>query len=159
MRVIEEYSHRFGLEALKKKGLYADICELVNIPEIGMARGNARRINRKVQGRLSDTGWALKPLVHADYNLEINGLKNKVGLTVQTGNVARAFYDLLKFEVMHKNNRIDLAVFIVPTSGAATALGSNIANFARITKELNLFQHIITVPCLVLGIDEVEGGN
>ena len=35
-----------------------------------------------------------------------------------TGNITRAFYDLMKFEVMHKNDRIDSAVLIVPTSGA-----------------------------------------
>ena len=63
----------------------------------------------------------------------------------------------MKFEVMYKNDRIDAAVLIVPTSGAARALGSNIANFTRVTNELALFRHIITVPCLILGIDEVEG--
>ena len=81
------------------------------------------------------------------------------GLTVQTGNVTRAFYDLMKFEVIHKNDRIDAAVLIVPTSGAARALGSNIANFTRVTNELRLFRNIITVPCLVLGIDETGGDN
>ena len=159
MHISEEYSHRYGLEALKEKGLNKDVRGLVSIPEIGMARGMASQINSAVQTRLSDTGWALDPRVHANYKLDINGLKNRVGLTIQTGNITRAFYDLMKFEVMHKNDRIDSAVLIVPTSGAARALGSNIANFTRVTNELGLFQHTITVPCLVLGIDEELGDS
>ena len=78
---------------------------------------------------------------------------------MQTGNITRAFYDLMKFEVMHKNDRVDAAVLIVPTSGAARSLGSNLANFTRVINELELFRHIITVPCLVLGIDEFEGDS
>ena len=159
MHVSEECSHRYGLEALKEKGLNKAVRDLVSIPEIGMARRMARQINSAVQTRLSDTGWALDTRVHANYKLDINGLKNRVGLMIQTGNITRAFYDLMKFEVMHKNDRIDSAVLIVPTSGAARALGSNIANFARVTNELGLFRHIITVPCLVLGIDEELGDS
>lgn len=155
MQVVEEYSHRYGLEALKEKGMNKSVRALVSIPEIGMARGMASKINSAVQVRLTDTGWALAPRVHSDYRLDINGLKDRVGLTVQTGNITRAFYDMMKFEVMHKNDRIDVAALIVPTYGAARALGSNIANFTRVTNELELFRHIITVPSLILGIDEV----
>lgn len=154
MQVVEEYSHRHGLEIIEGKGLNNEVRALADISEIGMARGNAGQINTAVKKLLSDAGWALGPRVHADFRLDINGMKKRVGLTVQTGNIIRAFYDLMKFEVMYKNSRIDASVLIVPTSGAARALGSNIANFTRVTNELELFQTIITVPCLVLGIDE-----
>ena len=159
MLVVEEYSHHHGIETLKRKELYKEVYALMDVPEIGMARGNASRINDAVKQRLSDNGWALDPLVHANFRLAINGLKNRVGVTVQTGNVTRAFYDLMKFEVMRKNDRIEAAALIVPTSDAARALGSNIANFTRVKNELELFQHIITVPCLVLGIDETKGDD
>ena len=157
MQIVKEYSHRHGLEAIKKKECNKEVRALVDAPEIGMARGNARRINDVVKMRLSNAGWALGVCVNSRFKLDINGMKNRVGLMIQTGNITRAFYDLMKFEVMHKNNLIDAAVLIVPTSGAARALGSNIANFTRVTNELELFQHIITVPCLILGIDEIKG--
>jgi hypothetical protein len=157
MQVVEEYSHRYGLAALKDKSLDVEVRALVDAPAIGMERGSASRINDAVGKHLADAGWVIDPRVNPDYRLDINGMKNRVGLTVQTGNIARAFYDLMKFEVMHKNDRIDVAVLIVPTSGAARALGSNVANFNRIKKELKLFQYIITVPCLILGIDETIG--
>ena len=92
--------------------------------------------------------------VHSDFDIKINAIKDGVALTLQTGNITRAFYDLLKFEVMYRANRIESAVLIVPSSTAARELGSNIANFQRVTGELKLFQDIITVPCMVLGVDE-----
>lgn len=159
MHVVSEFSHHRGAAQLAMKGLHREVRQLVEVPDMGMARGKARIINTTVRQRMSDRGWALDPRVHVDYKLIINGLKHRVGLTVQTGNITRAFYDLMKFEVMYKGGRIDAAVLIVPTSGAARALGSNIANFTRVANELELFQPIVSVPCLVLGIDESEGGD
>ena len=156
MHVVDEYSHHHGQEALVEKGLDVEVRNLVNIQEIGMSRRGTKMINNAVEKRLSDMGWALDVRVQTNYRLDINGYKNRVGLTVQTGNIVRAFYDLMKFEVMYKNDRLDVAVLVVPTAGAARVLGSNIANFTRVTNELGLFRHIITVPCLVLGIDESE---
>ena len=159
MHVVDEYSHHHGLEALVEKGLDVEVRRLVNIQEIEMSRRSTRVINNGVEKQMSDKGWALSMRVQANYKLAINGYKNRVGLTVQTGNIVRAFYDLMKFEVMYKNDRIDVAVLVVPTAGAARVLGSNIANFTRVTNELKLFRHIITVPCLVLGIDSTEGAG
>ena len=72
--------------------------------------------------------------------------------------MARAFYDLLKFEAMYRKRKIDAAVLVVPVYEAARALGDNIANFTRVTREITLFAGIITVPCVVIGIDEEDIG-
>ena len=154
MYAVVEYSHQGGAEHLRKKGLDHEVRKLVEVRELGMARGNSKVINATVRQRMSDKGWALDPHVEVGYRLQINGMKQRIGLTLQTGNVTRAFYDMMKFEIMHKHGRIDAAVLIVPTHGAARSIGSNIANFTRVERELGLFQPIISVPCLVLGIDE-----
>lgn len=158
MEAAETFSHRYGEEVVKAHSLRDEVRASLGSDEIGMARGQASRINEAVRNRLASSGWALDPRVHAAFNLDVNAIKGRVGLTVQTGNVTRAFYDLLKFQVMHLNDRIDVAVLVVPTRGASRALGSNIADFDRVTKELGLFKHIITVPIWVLGIDE-EGSS
>ncbi|HAW47637.1 MAG TPA: hypothetical protein DCX34_10420 [Roseovarius sp.] len=158
MEAAETFSHRYGQEVVKARALRDEVLASVSSDEIGMARGHASRINEAIRSRLASSGWALDPRVHTGFNLDVNAIKDRVGLTVQTGNVTRAFYDLLKFQVMHLHDRIDAAVLVVPTHGASRALGSNIANFNRVTKELGLFKHIITVPCWVLGIDEEGGG-
>ena len=157
MHAVEAFSHRFGKEVVESRELGEEVLLAVKAPEVVMARGNAAAINEVIRNQLSKAGWALDPKVHSHFQLDINAIKNRVALTVQTGNVTRAFYDLLKFQAMHLNDRIDAAVLVVPTHGASRALGSNIASFTRVTKELGLFRHIITVPCWVLGIDEEEG--
>ena len=42
---------------------------------------------------------------------------------------------------------------IIPSKGAAKIMGSNIAHFDRFTFELKLFEEIISVPTLVIGIN------
>ena len=92
----------------------------------------------------------MRPKVHDDHGLTINAMKSRVALTVQTGNVTRAFYDLMKFQVMYLNNRIDVAALILPTQAAAETLGDNISDYARVSDEIRLFRHVITVPCLLV---------
>lgn len=154
MQVVQQHSHRFGSESLVTKGLASEVRGLVSLPSIRFEHGQARQINKMVRVNLSNAGWAMNVRVHSDFDIKINAIKDGVALTLQTGNITRAFYDLLKFEVMYRANRIESAVLIVPSSTAARELGSNIANFQRVTGELKLFQDIITVPCMVLGVDE-----
>jgi hypothetical protein len=154
VRVHEQYSHNFADVILKDKGLYEEIIGLMNAPEIGMLKGAAPVINDRVKGNLATQGWVLDPSVNVAFNLNINAMKNFVGLTVQTGNITRAFYDLLKFQTMKENDRIHVGVLVVPTAGAARVLGSNIANFTRVSNEILLFSRTINIPCLILGIDE-----
>ncbi len=153
MRRVGLYSHRFGLEAVTSAGLMDAVDRCLEEPLLAVESGAAAKINAHVRDRLSAAGWALEPKVHPAYKLTINAMKERVGLTVQTGNITRAFYDLMKFQALHANNRIDAAVLVLPSGEAASVLGSNIASFTRVTNELDLFKHVVTVPCLVLSID------
>lgn len=154
MKVTKIYSHNYAELILKEKEMFDRIISLLDIPEILMQKKAAPTIKNDVRDRLGIEGWTLEASVNVAYNLKINALKNNVALMLQTGNITRAFYDLLKFQVMKDNSRIDVAVLVVPTTGAAKSLGSNIANFERIKSELALFKNIISVPCLIIGIDE-----
>lgn len=153
MRIIQKHSHRLGLEMLAEKGMENEVFGILDEPEIEVVSGAAGQIRKRIGTNLSRLGWALNPRVHPKFGLTINAVKGRIGLTVQTGNIARGIYDLMKFQAMHINGRIDIAVLILPTSSAAGELGSNVANFKRIASEMELFHDIITVPCLVLGID------
>ena len=93
-------------------------------------------------------------LVADDVDLTLNLVKDKVVVQVQLGNVARAFYDLMKMQAMHTQNRAACGVLVVPTSAAARQIGSNLAQFERVSKELQgVFFHQITIPVLVVGIE------
>lgn len=153
MHQSETYSHRHAEEILKDKGMLDQILSLVQQPSFAVTKGNTRKIKTELNKSLVGDGWAIKPRVHGDYNLTVNAVRAKVGLTVQTGYITRAFYDLMKFEVMYRNDRIDTAVLILPTSAAASIFGKNVSNFSRVSSELALFRHVITVPCLLVSFE------
>lgn len=154
MKVVEVHSHCFGQQISVNKSLYDEIIAALCINQIGISKGNSRLYKSHVEKNLSALSWIKNPVVDEELKLTINAMKDKVGLTVQMGNIARAFYDLLKFQSMYINGKIDMCVLVLPTHAAARTIGTNVANINRVKAELNLFKHIITVPCLVIGIDE-----
>lgn len=154
MQFFEEYSHNYGKIITEEKKLYDEVIKSLFVPHVGAAKKSASVFKEAVEANFSARGWIINPSVNSEYNLTINAMKNKVGLTVQTGNISRAFYDLLKFQVMYENDKIDSCILVVPTSQAAKALGSNIANFTRVKNEMFLYKHIINIPCLIIGVDE-----
>lgn len=153
MYTAQTHSHRRAQEELADKNLLDEVLYLATAPLIGIAPGMASCIKEHFESRWAELGWALEVAVDPERNLTVNAMKQRVAITVQTGNIARAFYDLLKFQVMYLNGRVDVAVLILPTTAAASTLGSNIANFSRVTAELDLFFHVITVPVLIVSFE------
>lgn len=153
MQTAQTHSHRRAEEELADKGLLEEVLGLSNAPMLGVAPGMAPQIKTYLESCWVELGWANEPAVDPQHNLTVNAMKQRVAMTVQTGNITRAFYDLLKFQAMYLRDRIDAAVLIVPTAAAASTLGSNIANYSRVTDELGLFFHIITVPVLIVSFE------
>ncbi len=154
MQTAQTHSHRRAEEELADKTLLQEVLQLANAPLIGVAPGMSPDIKNHFESRLAELGWANEPRVHPDHNPTINAMKQRVGLTVQTGNITRAFYDLMKFEAMYLRDRVDVTVLLLPTAPAAITLGSNIANFGRVTEELHeLFFHIVSVPVLIISFE------
>ena len=69
---------------------------------------------------------------------------------LQTGNISRYAYDLLKIQHLFLTREVECAILAVPTKEAANKLGSNIAHADRICPELNVFDRIVTVPIMVI---------
>lgn len=153
MRFVREHSHNDGIGIISTIQL-AEIKDALHCSDVRVSKGMAGRINGVFRKALESKGWALDPSVHPGYGLSINAMKSRTGLTMQTGNIVRAFYDLMKFEVMFKSSRTAVGVLVLPSKDAATRLGSNVANYARVTSELELFKLVITTPCVVLAFDE-----
>ncbi len=153
MQVSEVYSHRCAREMLESKGLLDEVLSVVDARGVRVTPGSASKLKQHVRTQLSRLGWAPDPKLHPSFKVDINAMKCGIGLTAQFGNIARGFYDLMKFQALHLSDRIDVAVLVVPSRDAARVLGSNLANYGRITAELELFKHVISVPCLVVAVD------
>jgi hypothetical protein len=69
------------------------------------------------------------------------------------GNVARAFYDLMKLQRLFDLEMISVGVLIVPMKSAAVKIGSNLASFERLSEEHELmFRSQINAPLVIFGI-------
>ena len=153
MQIVEEFSHNCAQKILNEKRMRERIDLLFAEVTASFARGSASALKDGLNNSLSRDGWVISPRVHQEFNLTINAISNQVGLTIQTGNISRAFYDLMKFQAMFLRERLDVAVLALPSKNSANSLGSNIANFERVSTEMRLFDKIITVPCLLISLE------
>ena len=83
-------------------------------------------------------------------NITITSYCRGTGICLQLGNIARAFYDLLKLQSMFKLEKIKNAILICPDLP-----NGNRAYFSRIEKELSdIYQPVVEVPLLLISIDK-----
>lgn len=110
-------------------------------------------IRKHVETEFSNEGWALNVNLDQQYGLKVFALKDDLACQLQTGNMSRAPYDLLKMQYLFQSGRIEAAAIALPTKNAAKIIGDNIANAERVIKELELFDRVITVPILVVAFE------
>ena len=151
----KEYDHRGAKKMLQSLGLYAFVRSLVDAPAVIVQTGAAPAIKKHIAARLRAQGWAMPAHVRHGYNPSLNAMHpDLVVLHVQTGNIARAFYDLLKMEAVHAQDRAVCGVLIVPANEASRKIGGNLADFQRIKDELSaLYTPVINLPVLVIGFE------
>lgn len=70
--------------------------------------------------------------------------------------MSRFYADLLKLQATYVKGKAKSAIYIVPTKIAARVIGDNIAQYERMTRELESFNKVITMPIVVIGF---EGDN
>ena len=110
-------------------------------------------IREHVQAEFLNDGWALNVNLDQSHGLKIFAEKDGLAFQLQTGNMSRAPYDLLKMQFLFQSQRIEAAALALPTNRAARTIGDNIANAERLIKELKLFDRVISVPILVVAFE------
>ncbi len=98
-------------------------------------------------------GWAQDVKIDQGLNLTISAMKDDLAFQLQTGNISRAPYDLLKLQHLYSTERIEAAVLALPTKVAAARIGSNVANAERVCKEMSIFNRVITLPILLIAFE------
>jgi hypothetical protein len=154
MNFVEGYSHRNGNVEWEKRELAEWITDVFNAPAIAVESHATDAIRDHVRGELTQQGWSGEvPIAPQFTAVTIFSLKDDLAIQIQTGNVSRVFYDLLKLQYLFNRSRIEAAALAVPSRAAAQRLGSNIANFERLCGELQLYDRIITLPILVIAFE------
>ena len=122
-------------------------------PSIHIGPGCTSKIRGHVETEFLNEGWALNVDIDQGHRLKVFAMCDKLAFQLQTGNMSRAPYDLLKLQYLFQNNRIEAAALALPTKETAKIIGDNIANSDRVVKELELFHSVITVPILVVAFN------
>lgn len=153
MKLAFTYVHHNGDTEWQKRELYDWITDIFEAPAIKVAQRCTSDIRQHVSREFQGEGWAEDVKIDQELNLTIFALKDDLAFQLQTGNISRAPYDLLKLQHLHQSKKIEAAALAMPTKSAASKIGSNIANAERVAKELAVFDRVITVPILLIAFE------
>jgi hypothetical protein len=152
-----EFSHRSGDSVLGANVLGRLRKSLQSVP-FKARRGCSTKLRLAILSQLQASGWSDKVQISPRRKLTITAMQSKVGLCLQTGNMARFYADLLKLQSLFLEETIYGAIYLLPTHIAARQMGQNVANFERLARELSQeFHRVITVPIQIIGFE--DGGH
>lgn len=153
MKLAFTYVHHNGDTEWQKRELYDWITDIFEVPAIKVVQRCTGDIRQHVSREFQGEGWAQDVKIDQELNLTIFALRDDLAFQLQTGNISRAPYDLLKLQHLHQSKKIEAAALAMPTKSAASKIGSNIANAERVAKELAVFDRVITVPILLIAFE------
>lgn len=153
MKFVGAYSLHNGNAEWDRRELSEWLTDLFEAPAILIEPGCTGSIRTHIRDELTKAGWACGPRIDPAFDLTVTGINRDLAFQIQTGNVSRAFYDLVKLQYLYTQKKIEAAALAVPTKAAAEVISSNVANADRVWSELQLFDRIITVPMLLVSFE------
>jgi hypothetical protein len=153
MKLAWVYSHNNGEAEWQKRDLRDWLTDVFKAPAVRLRPGVTQDLREHVRNEFEKEGWAVNVKIDPDYDLTVFALKDDLAVHMQTGNMSRAPYDLLKLQYLYTAKKIEAAALALPTKAGAQVLGSNIAHADRVSSELKLFSRIITVPIFLVAFE------
>lgn len=124
--------------------------------EYSIGRYDIRTFNKNLLDKLHAGGWSLSIPLSVYSKISITAVYEKIGLCIQTGNVARTYADMLKLQTLFTDEKISAGILVLPLKECADAFGKNVANYERFLRELTfVFSKVITVPLLIVGFNSI----
>ena len=145
--------HYNAVSVWKQRNLVKWLTNVFSAPSVQLGPRCTPNVRKHVETEFLLEGWALNVKLDQSSGISIFAQRNDLAFQLQTGNMSRAPYDLLKFQYLFVNKRIDAAALALPTKRAAKIIGKNIANAERVIAELELFNSVITVPIFVVAFE------
>lgn len=150
MKLDHIYDHHNAVSEWERRDLQEWLLDVFEAPSIKVREGCTTEIREYVRREFENKGWAINVKIDQSLGLSVFALKEDMAFHLQTGNISRAAYDLLKLQHLYHSGQIEAAALALPTKECALSLGSNVANSDRIIKELELFNRTITIPIEVI---------
>jgi hypothetical protein len=150
MEFVRSYSNHHGVAEWKRREMFDWVTDLFAVPNIVVSSGSTSAIRSHLKEELTKSGWAYNVRIDPAFDLTVTGMRRDMAFQIQTGNIARAIYDLMKLQFLYHEKKIQTAAIAVPTKDAAALIGSNVAHDERLSNEMVLFDRIITVPLMLI---------
>lgn len=153
MKLSFVYDHHNAVSEWQRRELDEWLTDVFAAPQITLQPKCTPAIRRHVASEFENEGWALDVKIDQDLGLTVFAMRDDLAFQLQTGNMSRAPYDLLKLQYLYTAERIQCAALAVPTRNGANAIGDNIANADRLANELKLFSRVISVPIMLIAFE------
>lgn len=153
MKLAFTYDHHNAASEWSRRDMQEWLTDVFEAPSIQIRPRCTPEIRDHVSKEFKLDGWALDVRLNQDAQLKVFAVKDDLAFQLQTGNMSRAPYDLLKLQYLFQSKKIECAALAVPTKECANKIGDNIANAERICNELQIFDRVITVPILLVAFE------
>jgi len=153
MKLAYIYDHHNACAEWARRELQDWLTDVFEAPEVLIRERCTGDIRQHVLGEFQTDGWATNVKIDQELGLTVFALKGDLAFQLQTGNMSRAPYDLLKLQHLYQEKRIQAAALALPTKDCADKISSNVAHSERVCSELEVFNRIITVPILVVAFE------
>ena len=150
------YDHRSGLKIVPKD-IITNVVSTIESLNPPLSKNSVAAIKEAVREKMEKFGWSGEYGLDTSSRITISSYLKGVGLCFQTGNIGRVYADLLKLQTLYTKGKITVGIILVPQIKTAKQLGSNMANYERLIRELPIFSQVITMPIVVIGFEGTEG--
>ncbi len=124
-------------------------------------------INTYFKIAFSKHGWEEEPAVtpesfddalRGDFRKKFSkGEKDiSIQIEVEMGNIASSYRNYFKFQLSYAHKLEDVAVLILSCDGLSRRIDSGVASFEKTVREIPSAALSITVPILVIGLDDTD---
>lgn len=153
MKFAGAYSLHNGAAEWERRELSDWLTDIFEAPNIIIEPGCTGLIRNHLRDELTNAGWSYNVRIDPRFDLTVTGMSHDLAFQVQTGNISRAMYDLLKLQYLWSQKKIEAAALAVPTKQAADIINSNLTQVDRVWAELQMFDRIVTMPILVIAFE------
>lgn len=175
---IKTYSYRYAEEILqhpKYKNVYEELLEVCKNAPIPVYKGKSEKqknkdiiqqlINTYFYLRFKHLEWECEPLatpenfedaLRGDFRKKFNLDSSDITLQIEVefGNVASSYRNYFKFQLSYSYELTDICILIVPCYKLSTRIDSGVSNFEKVKREIPSARLSITVPTLIIGLDD-----
>ena len=123
MNFIEGYSHRNGNVEWEKRELDEWLTDAFNAPAIRLEAHATPAIREHIRSELTKEGWSEELYIAPNLvGATIFSRRGDLAIQLQTGNISRVFYDLLKLQYLFNSNKIEAQLWLCRRAAAPVYL-------------------------------------